>query len=68
VTVSATPLASTVGVTPAASTLDSGSTLSVPVAVTGAGVTPTGRSLSPAALYFNGGNACQRQLHLRHSG
>ena len=42
VTVAALPLTPTVTVTPSATTLDSGSTLSVPVAVTGAGVTPTG--------------------------
>jgi hypothetical protein len=42
VKVSATPLAPTVTVTPAATTLDSASTLSVSAAVTGAGVTPTG--------------------------
>jgi hypothetical protein len=42
VTVTPAPLIPTVKVTPAATTLDSGSTLSVPVAVTGTGATPTG--------------------------
>jgi len=42
VTVTALPLTPTVTVTPAATTQDSGSTLSVATAVTGAGVTPTG--------------------------
>jgi RHS repeat-associated protein len=62
VTVTALPLTPTVTVTPAATTLDSGSALSVAVAVTGAGIIPTGTvtlsggGYTSAAEPLSGGN------------